>query len=210
MNQYVYVGNDPVSLRDPSGLQPEWVSWWTSGSTVTVGLGGGTHTEEGYWSTVCVGTVSGRTVGTGPAVSAPGMGGGIGNRPESTTLMKRSCTEAQVMFGLTVAGDVGFFVGGVGPAARLLGAGVKYGRSAKFFAGSAMYARSNRGAVAIANRNAAFTLAGHRLGTAYAGTFSNEGVQLMSTQAESLSWEDFAPGFATRKAYRHMNAACAQ
>lgn len=115
------------------------------------------------------------------------------------------------MLGLSVTGDVGFFAGGVGPAARLVGAGVKYARSARILANSAKYAKTNRAAVAIANRNAAFTLAGYHLGYAYSGTFSDAGAaQLMSTQGEGLTWEDFSPGFGTRKAYRQMKAACAE
>jgi RHS repeat-associated protein len=48
MNSFVYAENDPVNLSDPSGLASDCMSWWTSGSSVTVGLGGGTSTEEGY------------------------------------------------------------------------------------------------------------------------------------------------------------------
>jgi RHS repeat-associated protein len=118
VNQYVYGANDPVNLRDPSGLDPECVSWWTSGGEVKVGLGGGSHTEEGYWSTFCWSSGgSGRTGGPGPRVG-PAIGGGSApaaapSNPtiEGAKVVGRkvlACSEELSDFALAASGTASF------------------------------------------------------------------------------------------------------
>jgi len=232
VNQYAYAGNDPVNFRDPTGTcasgqelvieVDEATGEWTARCE-----GPGAASGTAYLPpTVTTGTNDGRDPSgvspnfgnpcarggiCGSSVSARGMGlPSGGTAAPSSAPANRACVEATVMLGLSAAGDIAFFAGGIAPAIRLAGAGMRYAKAADFFATTARYAATNRAAVAIANRNAAFKLVGSTLVGAYAGTFSDQGIQLMSTQGEGVTWEDFVPGIATLKAYRQRSAACAR
>jgi hypothetical protein len=66
----------------------------------------------------------------------------------------------------------------------------------------------HRAAVAAAKGRTAYRLAAYTASGTAGGYFTERGLQALGGQLSDVTWEDFVPGFATRKAYRQMNAAC--
>jgi len=218
INQYAFAGDDPVNNSDPSGLTSCFTYYQREGDLYH----NGEHVlTDVIQTTVCIGgggssgnplaDGEGRFANTGFGVQR-GAGGRTSAPPSNESPLRepRECAEKRLALGLTVLGDVGFFLGGGGAVIRGLSQAAKYGRIASEISATARLAKTNRLAMALANRGAALKVAAGGVVDATAGYYSYEGMQLTVTGVPNVDWRDFVPGFATAKALGEMRAACAE
>jgi RHS repeat-associated protein len=210
LNPYIFAGNDPVNGSDPFGLRPcdemdgdHWDETLVKGFTWNWDVD--FHTCPGV-------SGSGRGATLGPANGDGSGGGGTGGgsgpaRNSSGVLVTRACAQAGLEFLFTAAGDAAFFTG-LGAAGTWAVRGFRQARTAAWFAASARYARTNRGAVELARAQVAGQLGRITASGALRSYYSLESLSIAAMLEGSLSLGRSLPGFATYFAVREATAEC--
>ncbi|MDT8436702.1 MAG: RHS repeat-associated core domain-containing protein [Gemmatimonadota bacterium] len=214
INPYVFAGNDPVHLRDPSGLQEVYIgtrqcrvletTFSNDGQVVDGELR--ISSEVYCWNVYFFGSDdSGGPSGvgapprSGPGVRAPSGGGSHGDGP--------SCGLATASFYVTVAIDIATVVTVAPAAGRVIYAGgrvlFKGGLAAEssYRAARALYVQQSRPVSAIRFSNSrSYNM------TAYGSVFrpNDEGWFMGGLKAVGRAF----PGFATYFAWRDAKEAC--
>jgi len=210
LNLYSYAGNDPVNLRDPSGLMmvcvvTDWyisvtysdgrVDTWYDRSTMSCTSDGGSSgwpSSAGYPS----------TFGTFPG---GGGGGGGSRRPEPRPVdvgeeAERQCSKAVAMAFATGTLDASFFVG--------VGAWIQAARVARTATREAAWLLTDNTAQWIRAGNAQRAA---RLERAFLADEYRAGAAVSLTEHSTGFWDFVAglvPGPATYRAIRHAISAC--
>jgi RHS repeat-associated protein len=123
INEYVFVGGDPVNRSDPSGMIPQCFNRWIPAATVTAGRIFGSPddtpsatTSGGYWVTEC--SDDGRlppgyqpTQPQTPGAPPPAPGGGAPTGPARQAQARNTCVSSAIGNGMVWGGTTGFVTG---------------------------------------------------------------------------------------------------
>ncbi len=223
LNLYKYAGNDPVNGRDPSGLddgckEEVQMAALSAGDTITLPPVPVCGERDGN-PTLPPGCPPGATVCYQPPLPPPGdpnnpMFDPPGNNPQPQPrpvdvgeAAVRKCQGASFALGTTASLDLTFF-GGALKAVNFAWSGRAAIAKGISLGARGLWNYGGRGSYLFGLRE------GARASAAAAGTAADEVATSPMTVYNAvvsqgdLNWRDFVPGWATKRAYEAMRAAC--
>ena len=196
INSYVFAGNDPVNQTDPSGLcqkYTRYADYITENDGVEISRTRVIISEQ--YSADCYSALAAAT-GAGPMPRQP------------RSAYTRACAVAKVELGIAFVTDAVIVSKGVSTTVKALGMAAKFSVAAEAVASTVRLANTNRYAIAIAQRDATYTLAANRL--AGLGAAHLTAAASSAQQMPGVVWQDFVPVVNSLNKLDEMNSACAQ